>query len=135
MRLGSSIAARAFAALDRSLGEPVRVLPRLASDYTEALPDPDRSVANTRAVVALTPKTGDFEGARHGTNINTGSRLSVRSASIWLSPSTYAAIGYEVREGDQIVMAERPDEPAYTVARNPIFSDRGDVTIYLVVDA
>lgn len=134
MRLGSSIAARAFAALDRTLGEPVRVVPRLVSDYGPALPDPDRSATDTRAVVALTPKTGDLEGARHGTNINTGSRVSVRSATLWLRPSAYAAIGYEVREGDQIVLTERMNEPAYTVARNPVLSDRGDVMITLVVD-
>lgn len=134
MRFNSIAARTAFRAVQREFGETVRVEPRQEADYTDALPDPTRPARQLTAVVALTPTVEKFEGAREGSRINTGSRISVREATIWLTPDAYAAIGYKLVEGDRVLLTERPQEPPYKLSRAPETSDRGDVVITLVVD-
>lgn len=134
MRFNSFAARTAFRAVQREFGEVVRIEPRKEADYTDALPDPSRPARQLTAVVALTPTVDKFEGSREGSKINTGLRVSVREATIWLPPDTYAAIGYGLREGDRILLIERPQEPSYKISRAPETSDRGDVVITLVVD-
>ncbi|KAB2666799.1 hypothetical protein F9K91_02345 [Brucella tritici] len=131
----NSIAARtALRAVQRELGEFVRVVPRIQSDYSEPSPDPDRRIVDVFVVVSLTPETAPFDGSRRGTKINTSTRLSQREAAIWFDPTIYEALKYELREGDQILLIERPNEPPYEVSRAPESSDRGDVIVSLVLD-
>ncbi|UVV66758.1 hypothetical protein [Brucella anthropi] len=134
MRLDSIAARTALRAVQRELGEFVRVTPRIHSDYSEPSPDPDRLIVEVFVVVSLTPETAPLDGSRRGTKINTSTRLSQREAAIWFDPSTYEALKYELREGDQIHLIERPNEPPYEVSRAPESSDRGDVIVSLVLD-
>lgn len=132
MRFNHHLAATAFRAVARTFGERIRVVPLLSSEYAAGVADPDRAQVNTRATVALTPKVDGFDGVRQGRNIDTSTRFAERNASIWFPPAVYAAIGYGLRTGDRIVLVERAGSPAYSVARDPVSSDRGDVMVYLV---
>lgn len=132
MRFNHPAAATAFRAVARAFSERVRIVPLLSSEYAEGLADPDRAVVNTRATVALSPRVDDFDGVRQGRNLDTNTRFAERNASIWFPPAVYAAIGYRLRTGDRIVLVERAGNPAYSVARDPVSSERGDVTVYLV---
>lgn len=133
MRFNHPAAAAAFRAVARTFGEAIRVIPLQASEYTEAMPDASRAPVDTRAVVALSPMTEPFDGARSGPGkVNTMMRLAVRRASVWFPADVYGSIGYALRIGDKIVMTDRPGRPTYTVSREPISSDRGDVAINLV---
>ena len=134
MRLNSIAARTAFRAVQREFGEVVRIKPQKSSDYTEPLPDPDRPQVDVYVVVSLTPTTDNLDGSRQGTKINTTTRLTQRSAAIWLRPEVYAAIGYELREGDRVDLIQRPSEPLYKVSRAPESSDRGDIVVSLVLD-
>jgi len=134
MRFNSIAARTAFRAVQREFGEFVRILPRISSEYTDDAPDPDRSPTQPFVVVSLTPTTENFDGSRQGSKINTSTRLSMREAAIWFTPAAYAALMYELREGDRVVMIERPNEPPYKVSRAPETSDRGDVVVSLVLD-
>ncbi|MBK3745882.1 hypothetical protein G3A39_42795 [Paraburkholderia aspalathi] len=124
----------AFRAIARATGETVRIEPRISSEYADAEADPDRPIREVTATVAFTPVTDNLDGSRQGTKINTTARFSQRSASIWLTPNLYNGLGFEIVEGDAVVMVKRPKEPKYVVSRDPIFSDRGDVSILLVMD-
>lgn len=134
MRLNSIAARTAFRAVQREFGEVVRIKPRKSSDYTEPLPDPDRPQVDVYVVVLLTPTTDNLDGSRQGTKINTTTRFTQRSAAIWLRPEVYAAIGYELREGDRVDLIQRPSEPPYKISRAPESSDRGDVVVPIVLD-
>lgn len=132
MRFNSRIAATAFRAVARAFGEPVRIIPIVADEYRDAMLDPERPAVTTRATVSLTPVVEDFDGARQGAGVATNTRFAMREASIWFPPHVYAAIGYGLRYGDRVTFPERPGEPPYSVAREPVFSDRGDVFVELV---
>lgn len=133
MRFNHPAAATAFRAVARTFGEAVRIVPLRESEYAEALPDPARAPVDARAVVSLTPAMKDFDGARTGSGkASTMTRLSVRRANLWFSAEAYAALGYPLRAGDRILLTERPGEPAFTVSRVPVASDRGDVSVNLV---
>lgn len=134
MRLNSLAARTAFRAVQREFGEVIRIKPQKSSDYTENLPDPDRPQVDLFAVVSLTPTTDNLDGSRQGTKINTTTRFTQRSAAIWLRPEVYAAIGYELQEGDRVDLIQRPSEPPYLVSRAPESSDRGDIVVSLVLD-
>lgn len=132
MRFNHPAAAAAFKAVARTFGEGVRIVPLMASEYTVAEPDALRAPANTRATIALTPAVQPMDGARGGSQIGTSTRIAGQRATAWFPPDVYAGIGYELRHGDRIIFTERPGRPAYTVSREPVRSDRGDVTVYLV---
>lgn len=132
MRFNHNIAAAAFRAVARTFSERIRVVPLISSEYAAGIADPDRETVDTRATVALSPKVDDFDGVRQGRNLDTNTRFAERNASIWFPPTVYAAIGYRLRTGDRIVLVERAGSPTYSVARDPVSSDRGDVTIRLV---
>lgn len=134
MRFNSIAARTAFMAVRREFGEYVRVIPRLQTDYSDAVIDPTRPVTDVFVVVALTPVTEPLDGSRRGTKINTSTRLSQREAAIWFDPAIYAALKYDLREGDQIILKERTNEPPYQVSRAPESSDRGDIVVLLVLD-
>lgn len=134
MRLNSSKAAMAFKAIARTFGEVVRIEPLIEAEYTEPKADPNRPVMEITAVVALTPVTDSFDGSRHGNKINTGSRLSQRSATIWITPSAYASLGYALLVGDAVKLIGRQCDEHYLVARDPVISDRGDISVYLTTD-
>lgn len=133
MRLGSNIAAAAFEAVAGTFGETVRIEPMVSSEYIEAAPDPDRATALSRSVVSFTPTTDGLDGRRSGSNMQGVTQVAHRAATLWITPADYAAIGYDLRSGDRVVLVERPGTPGYRVARAPVWSDRGDVTVYLIV--
>lgn len=132
MRFNHRTAAAAFRAVAGAFSEPIRIEPKAASEYSMAADDPARAPVDTRATVALSPAIESFNEQRQGGKASTSARFAVREARMWFPPDTYAAIGYPLRPGDRIVFTDRPDEPAYSVARDPVSSDRGDVTVYLV---
>lgn len=134
MRLGGTIAATAFEAVARTFGESVRIEPLVSSEYAAAAADPDRAIATVRATVALSPATDGLEGRRRGSEMQGFTRLALRDARIWFSPADYAGIGYGLRSGDRVVLVERPGEPPYLVAREPVASDRGDVSVDLTLE-
>ena len=134
MRLNSLAARTAFKAVQREFGEVVRIVPLKESDYSDDLADPSRKQVDVYAVVTLTPTTENLDGSRQGTKINTTTRMAQREAALWLRPEVYAAIPYELREGDRVLMTKRPKEPPYKVSRAPESSDRGDIVVPLVLD-
>lgn len=134
MRLNSHAARTAFTAVQSAFGEVVQIEPLIQSDFSGDLADPSRKIVKVYAVVALTPKTDILDGSRQGSKINTTTRFTQRDAAIWLRPEVYAAISYELREGDRVRMIKRPNEPPYKVSRAPESSDRGDIIVTLVLD-
>lgn len=134
MRFNSFAARTAFRAVQREFGEYVRIIPRKQSDYSDAVPDPTRPLTDIFVVVALTPVTEPLDGSRRGAKINTSTRLSQREVAIWFDPALYAALKYDLREGDRVLLKERPKEPPYQVSRAPVSSDRGDIIVSLVLD-
>lgn len=134
MRAGSSIAAAAFRAVANAFGEAIRIVPMISDEYTENSPDPERAPVDTRATVSLSPSVDNIDGARQGRKIGSTTRFAGRDASIWFPPDVYAGIGYCLRPGDLIILVERAGEPHYSVAREPVSSDRGDVAVHLVLE-
>ncbi len=134
MRLNSLAVRTAFKAVQREFGEVVQIEPLKQGDFSDELSDPSRIIVRVYAVVALTPKTDILDGSRQGSKINTTARFSQRDAAIWLCPEVFAAIPYELREGDRVRMIQRPNEPPYKLSRAPESSDRGDIVISLILD-
>lgn len=132
MRFNHAAAATAFRAVARAFGEAVRIEPIVSSEYADPIPDAERAPVDARATVSLSPTVKTFDGQRQGTKINTMTRFAERTASIWFPPADYAAIGYALRAGDKVILVERAGAPAYSVARDPVSTDRGDVYVYLV---
>jgi len=135
VRYNHSLAATAFAAVAGTFSEPIRIEPLLPNEYGEATPDGQRAVVTTRAVVALTPAVDGIEGRRRGSDMQGTTTLALRKAMIWFPPAVYAGLGYGLRPGDRIVLTDRPGQPRYLVEREPVSSDRGDIAVYLVVEA
>ena len=134
MRFNNPLARTAFAAVARNFGEAVRIEPRINGTYSDDSPDPSRPLKDLRAVVSLTPMTGSLDGSRQGSKINTTTRFTQRTTTIWVTPDAYASIGYDIRVGDRVILKERRNEPPYRVGRDAEISDRGDISINLVVD-
>lgn len=134
MRFNNPVARTAFAAVARTFGEAVRIEPRIEGTYSDDSPDPNRPLKDLSAVVSLTPMTGSLDGSRQGSKINTTTRFTQRTATIWVTPDAYASIGYDIRVGDRVILKERRNEPPYRVGRDAEISDRGDISINLVVD-
>lgn len=134
MRLNSLAARTAFRAVQREFGEVVQIEPLIQGELSVDLTDPSRKIVKVYAIIALTPKTDILDGSRQGSKINTTTRFTQRDAAIWLRPEVYAAISYELREGDRVRMIGRPSEPPYKVSRAPASSDRGDIIVSLVLD-
>lgn len=132
MRLNDPRALAVFRAVERAFGEPVRVEPQVENQHTGKKPDPDRAAIATRATLAISPSVVPFDGNPIGTRINTGSRVVTQDVSAFFRPETYAALGYDLMPGDRVFAIER--DAAFTVTRDPVSSDRGDIVVYLVHD-
>lgn len=133
MRINSPIARTAFRAVRKTFGETVRVVPMVQSEYAEGIADQERPVKDIDAIVTLTPSVEDFSGARDTGKIRTMTRLSSREASVWIAPEIYATIGYDLREGDGVVLVDRGNEP-FIISRVGEPSDRGDFVLNIVQD-
>jgi len=135
MRFNHPAAATAFRAVARIFGEVVRIEPLVASEYAVAVADNDRPAVAVRATVALSPTVDGLEGARRGGEFQGMTRLAQREARIWITPNDYAAIGYDLRVSDRVILVDRAGAPSYRISRRPEISDRGDVMVHLVAEA
>lgn len=133
MRLGSALAGRAFAAVERTFGERVRIQPMEIGGYTISPPDADRPIKETRAVVAFTPSTSRPKGMG-GRDDGSGMRLGLRRGVIWLRPEAIEALCYTIKIGDAVLLIDRPGCPRYQVTSPPTPSDRGDYAVDIVLE-
>lgn len=134
MRLNSGLVNGSLRLLSQTFGEPVRITPRKESEYSGSSLDASRAPVDVRAIVALTPMTEAVDGLRRGGPIPMTGRRTARAATIWINPTAYAAIGYDIAPGDAVTLLERSKEALYRVSVYPEFSDRGDAVIHLILD-
>lgn len=129
MRLGSALAGRAFAAIERAFGERVRIQPMEVGEYADASPDGERGTKDTTAVVAFTPSTSGPDGLG-GSN----TRLGLRRGVIWLTPAAIKSLCYTIKVGDHAILRDRPGCPRYQITSPPTPSDRGDFAVDIVLE-
>lgn len=108
-------------------GESIRVLPMAGGEYA-AGPDPDRPIKTAKA----TPSVGGEIAATDFNNSNRDGALAVRvPGEVWISRSSYAALGYTVQRGDLIELSDRGAPPPAVKVAAVLAGDYGDVRIVL----
>ena len=112
------LAAHAGRVVDRLHGECVAVQPIIKSDYTEAAPDPNRAPKTVRGVFSLEFATSDLRGQRLKGEFAGVGRAVVGATCLKITAEDYAAVGYEIKDGDHLTMTEQDDQPVYTVSVN-----------------
>jgi len=127
--LFDEIDASSQAVTEEVFGEAVRIEPRVASQYTERATDPTRPAKDVVAVVSFGIASDNFIGQRTGVRIDTSSKIALRTAEVWMSAASYAALGYEVQKQDAVVMTDQAGQPVYSVSR--VTPDAGGVTLIL----
>lgn len=113
--------------IDRLFGEGINVRPQAGDQYA-GIPDPARpAIEGVRATVARSAqaKRTDFSGTGRA-----GVPVATAPAEIWIDRAAYAALGYRIRRGDLIEMAEDIPVTKHTVAAVND-GDHGDVQIIL----
>lgn len=117
-------------AVSAAFGEAVLVKPTLESDYTDNAPDTSRPERTIRGVFALEHDTEDFRGQRTRGEFSGVGRMANAAAYLQITAADYAALGYEVRRADRVVLTEQDGSPVYVVALNQPLDD-GNVVLAL----
>jgi hypothetical protein len=116
------------AAIDHRFGEGIRIVPMVGDTNYSGGPDPARPVRDgVRATVARAPKAGatDYSGSQRN-----GASFAAMPAELWIDRAAYAAVGYKITRGDEIVLTDDAGAPSFTVA-SVHEGDNGDVAIIL----
>lgn len=125
--------ARAQAAVDFSFGEPVRIEPQLAGEYSASQPDQSRPPATVTGNVSTAVDDTALKGAMRGGEQIGGTRVAISPTEVWLSDQAFSEVGYEIRPGDMVVLSGRYGLPRYVVVR--VFEPGiGGRTLYLAGD-
>lgn len=121
------IDAAAQAAIDETFGEGIRVRPMRGGNYAKA-GDPDRPARDLRATVSRAPAVS---AANYPSTNRKAAGVAASPTEIWIDRAAYASLGYELRRGDVIVLADDEGAPEFiATAVHP--ADNGDVQIPLV---
>lgn len=125
-------AARAADAVQaRVFGEPVRIEPQTTHiRYGSSGADGTRSVRTVTGVFTKAPESSPLEGARRGGDPRGSTNFAGFDAKLWLSAEVHASLGYELRDGDIIVLTGRASERWVVTSPGPA-TDVGDITVGL----
>lgn len=100
---------------ERTWGEAVQIVPRLASDYSAASADPDRPATTVRGIVSVEQKETDMQGSRRGTQMQGTVNIATETTHVFLRPETVTALGYAIRKDDMVVLLDRAEEDRFLV--------------------
>lgn len=122
-------------AVTRAWGEGVYVMPQTVDQYAGSIPDPARPAKASRGVPSRYQDDGSLAGSRMGSQWQ-GSRTTVNSIDgLWIAKADYAAIGYELRHGDQIRLTDENRETATFSIASMFNSDAGDTVLQFTFKA
>lgn len=97
--------ATAAAAVDRMMGEAVRIAPMVALPKREPSADPGRAVVEIVARFRLKPAEHDVGGKRiERGGISGLTKLQGAEASLSISPVEHPKVGYDLRDGDLVTL-------------------------------
>ena len=125
-------AMRAADAVQNSIfGEPVEIRPRARTPRRGQAADTTREAKTVTGVFTLVAAEEPLEGARRGSDGRGTTTFAAHEAEVWLSREAVAALGFQPREGDAVILPDRSTEERWAVARTDL-SDIGDVKLCLV---
>lgn len=120
-----------LAALDGAVndqhGEAALIRPRETVAYHPSLADPDRPEETVEGVYSNGPQSGPFTGAA---DWGGAPMLDKVIGEFWLSAVSYASIGYEVKEKDELILTDRQGQPSFMIT-DIHRSSEGDVNLIL----
>jgi hypothetical protein len=121
------------AAVLTAYGEAAAIVPRRGGQYAAPGFDPERSSGPVpvMGVFTATPEVSVF-GSADGQVVVNG-RTITADAILWLSKAQVAAIGFQIKRDDQIIMEAQTGKPTYTVVA-PAMTELGDTQLFLVKD-
>lgn len=124
----------AGAAVTAVFAERVRISPRIAaSQYLAAAPDGARGEVIIKAVFTLGPETDDLRGQRVSGEGRGTTRITVSEASLQITASQAALIGYALAKDDLIRLPDRAGASAYAIEHVDLLNC-GDLVVSLVAE-
>ncbi len=110
-------------------GETANIMPRRAGTYSAPGTDVDRQPVAALVVLSDNPGLDWLSGARRGSELTGGTRVSVSEAEVWMSKLQAEELGFKLEKGDRITFPSRGT--AYNVVAVMV-TDMGDVRAMLV---
>lgn len=129
-------AARAANAVQVAVfGEPVRIEPKAERQIRlgGAITNGTRPVRTVRGVFTNASASAPLEGSRRGADGRGTTSIAGFETMLALPAAIYASLGYELRDGDAIVLIDRADE-RWTIVKAGPPDDLGDITLILSMD-
>lgn len=118
------------AAVNEAFAEPATLLPRRdGGQFGPRAADPDRDPTEVQVIFSESPSIEGISGARRGTEMHGGARLSVSDAEAWISAADAAEIGFSIEKGDMLVFVSR--SRSFNVSAAPMITNMGDVRLLL----
>jgi hypothetical protein len=123
-------AARMDAAVDRLNAEAIRIEPMAGGRVSAASADPARPARDVMATVMREPVEDiALSGRRGGTAALGPTKVESDGETVQLSPAIAAGLGYDLADGDHVVLLARPGLPRRRVNKPPHVDERGLVTL------
>ena len=93
------------AVMEEEFGDMAVLSPRVKSEYGAAQPDPDRPEQQVRGIYSSGPVIRKLDGDARGSQFHT--RQASEVPTFWISAASFAALGYDVKDGDQLTISGR----------------------------
>jgi hypothetical protein len=119
-------------AVGRAYEEAVLVSPRASTDHARA-PDLSRPEQVITAIVSIGKADETLAATNSGGDFRKGRFVGVAESSVWISAAQWAALGYDLIEGDLLTLVDRADQPKFTVML-PGSSDLGDYSVTITAE-
>lgn len=129
-------AARAANAVQvRVFGEPVRIEPQAGRQIRlgGTIANGTRPMRTVRGIFTKASASAPLEGSRRGADGRGTTAFAGFETMLALSAEVYASLGYDLKDGDAIVLTDRADE-RWTIVKAGPPDDLGDITLVLSMD-
>jgi len=95
-------------------GTVCQITPMLKGEYTVG-PDPDRPAVEVRGVFSLNPEVESVRGQRTQGEFLGTTKVGVSEAAVQIIAAEVAKIGYDLRDGDRVLLPEVSGHQTYEV--------------------